>query len=141
MQAAACMCTASQADARAPTARAGHVAALRKLEAHPDLGCVAYNLGTGTGTTVLEMVHVSFYFISGGPLQAAVHGSVLCCRLKSGSLVLAVGQAPWANCGAGQVSVSRSCGMRADMASHKCSWKTLWGLPCARASQGKLSRL
>lgn len=38
---------------------AGHVAALRKLESSPDLGCVAYNLGTGTGTTVLEMVHVS----------------------------------------------------------------------------------
>ncbi|GAB4820615.1 hypothetical protein N2152v2_007661 [Parachlorella kessleri] len=35
----------------------GHVAALRKLEATPELGCVPYNLGTGTGTTVLEMVH------------------------------------------------------------------------------------
>lgn len=34
----------------------GHVAALRKLETSPQLGCVAYNLGTGTGTTVLEMV-------------------------------------------------------------------------------------
>ena len=35
----------------------GHVAALRKLAATEKLGCVAYNLGTGTGTTVLEMVH------------------------------------------------------------------------------------
>ena len=35
----------------------GHVAALKKLENTPDIGCVPYNLGTGTGTTVLEMVH------------------------------------------------------------------------------------
>lgn len=35
----------------------GHVAALKKLEKEPKLGCVAYNLGTGQGTTVLEMVH------------------------------------------------------------------------------------
>ncbi len=35
----------------------GHVAALRKLAGAEKLGCVAYNLGTGTGTTVLEMVH------------------------------------------------------------------------------------
>lgn len=34
----------------------GHVAALKKLETCPQLRCVAYNLGTGTGTTVLEMV-------------------------------------------------------------------------------------
>eukprot|EP00884_Botryococcus_braunii_P011499 jgi/Botrbrau1/2034/Bobra.0047s0014.1 len=34
----------------------GHVAALKKLEGTPDIGCVPYNLGTGTGTTVLEMV-------------------------------------------------------------------------------------
>ena len=35
----------------------GHVAALQKLEKTPEIGCVPYNLGTGTGTTVLEMVH------------------------------------------------------------------------------------
>ena len=35
----------------------GHVAALRKLEASPGMGCMPYNLGTGRGTTVLEMVH------------------------------------------------------------------------------------
>ena len=34
----------------------GHVAALKKLEETPDIGCVAYNLGTGTGSTVLEMI-------------------------------------------------------------------------------------
>jgi UDP-glucose 4-epimerase len=34
----------------------GHVAALRRLDALPDRACVPYNLGTGTGTTVLEMV-------------------------------------------------------------------------------------
>jgi UDP-glucose 4-epimerase len=34
----------------------GHVAALRKLFATPGLGCVPYNLGTGTGTSVLQMV-------------------------------------------------------------------------------------
>ena len=35
----------------------GHMAALKKLEKESKLGCVAYNLGTGHGTTVLEMVH------------------------------------------------------------------------------------
>lgn len=35
----------------------GHVAAVDKLEATPGIGCTPYNLGTGTGTTVLEMVH------------------------------------------------------------------------------------
>lgn len=34
----------------------GHIAALRKLFATGDIGCVAYNLGTGRGTSVLEMV-------------------------------------------------------------------------------------
>ena len=34
----------------------GHVAALKKLEKLPDRSCVAYNLGTGKGTSVLEMV-------------------------------------------------------------------------------------
>ncbi|KAI9315246.1 hypothetical protein BX666DRAFT_1960704 [Dichotomocladium elegans] len=33
----------------------GHVAALKKLEQNP--GCVAYNLGTGLGCSVLEIVH------------------------------------------------------------------------------------
>ncbi|KAK9814662.1 hypothetical protein WJX72_009401 [[Myrmecia] bisecta] len=34
----------------------GHVAAVNKLQATKDIGCVVYNLGTGTGSTVLEMV-------------------------------------------------------------------------------------
>ena len=34
----------------------GHVAALQKLADNPDLGCVPINLGTGTGSTVLEMI-------------------------------------------------------------------------------------
>ncbi|CAI0408714.1 unnamed protein product [Linum tenue] len=33
----------------------GHIAALRKLDA-PNIGCEVYNLGTGKGTSVLEMV-------------------------------------------------------------------------------------
>ena len=33
----------------------GHLAALRRLEAKP--GLVIYNLGTGKGTSVLELVH------------------------------------------------------------------------------------
>lgn len=36
----------------------GHVAALQKLADNPDLGCVPINLGTGTGSTVLEMIKV-----------------------------------------------------------------------------------
>lgn len=32
----------------------GHLAALKKLEENP--GCVEYNLGTGVGSTVLEMI-------------------------------------------------------------------------------------
>ena len=36
----------------------GHVAALDKLFRTQNLGCVPINLGTGTGTTVLEMVKV-----------------------------------------------------------------------------------
>ncbi|KAJ3692726.1 hypothetical protein LUZ60_011821 [Juncus effusus] len=35
----------------------GHIAALRKLFDSEFTGCVAYNLGTGHGTSVLEMVH------------------------------------------------------------------------------------
>ncbi|KAM7257619.1 hypothetical protein ACFE04_013360 [Oxalis oulophora] len=34
----------------------GHIAALRKLFTTEDIGCTAYNLGTGKGTSVLEMV-------------------------------------------------------------------------------------
>ncbi|KAI9313066.1 UDP-glucose 4-epimerase [Dichotomocladium elegans] len=34
----------------------GHLAALEKLK-EPNVGCVVYNLGTGHGYTVLEMVH------------------------------------------------------------------------------------
>ncbi|XP_043720014.1 bifunctional UDP-glucose 4-epimerase and UDP-xylose 4-epimerase 1 [Telopea speciosissima] len=34
----------------------GHIAALRKLFTTDKIGCVAYNLGTGHGTSVLEMV-------------------------------------------------------------------------------------
>uniref|UniRef100_A0A2C9WA94 UDP-glucose 4-epimerase n=1 Tax=Manihot esculenta TaxID=3983 RepID=A0A2C9WA94_MANES len=34
----------------------GHIAALRKLLTTEKIGCVAYNLGTGRGTSVLEMV-------------------------------------------------------------------------------------
>ncbi|KAF5734476.1 bifunctional UDP-glucose 4-epimerase and UDP-xylose 4-epimerase 1 isoform X1 [Tripterygium wilfordii] len=34
----------------------GHIAALQKLMTTEDIGCTAYNLGTGCGTSVLEMV-------------------------------------------------------------------------------------
>ncbi|KAK8946073.1 Bifunctional UDP-glucose 4-epimerase and UDP-xylose 4-epimerase 1 [Platanthera guangdongensis] len=34
----------------------GHIAALQKLFITENIGCVAYNLGTGCGTSVLEMV-------------------------------------------------------------------------------------
>ncbi|XP_020084805.1 bifunctional UDP-glucose 4-epimerase and UDP-xylose 4-epimerase 1-like [Ananas comosus] len=34
----------------------GHIAALRKLFSTDKIGCVAYNLGTGSGTSVFEMV-------------------------------------------------------------------------------------
>ena len=36
----------------------GHTAACDKLFASPGIGCVAYNLGTGTGSSVLEMIKV-----------------------------------------------------------------------------------
>lgn len=38
----------------------GHALALQKLLDTQDIGCVAYNLGTGTGTSVLEMIQVCF---------------------------------------------------------------------------------
>lgn len=34
----------------------GHTAAVRKIFETPNLGCIVYNLGTGKGTSVLEMV-------------------------------------------------------------------------------------
>ncbi|XP_058086022.1 bifunctional UDP-glucose 4-epimerase and UDP-xylose 4-epimerase 1-like [Magnolia sinica] len=34
----------------------GHIAALRKIFTADDIGCTAYNLGTGCGTSVFEMV-------------------------------------------------------------------------------------
>eukprot|EP00803_Ostreobium_quekettii_P008519 evm.model.scf_337.4 EVM.evm.TU.scf_337.4 scf_337:20042-23417(+) len=34
----------------------GHVAALNKIRSEPSYGCQPVNLGTGTGTTVLEMI-------------------------------------------------------------------------------------
>ena len=40
----------------------GHVAALDKVKANADIGCVPYNLGTGTGSTVLEMIKVRIWF-------------------------------------------------------------------------------
>ena len=39
----------------------GHTAAVDKLFATPDIGCIAYNLGTGTGTSVLEMIKVASF--------------------------------------------------------------------------------
>lgn len=35
---------------------AGHLAALKKMFETPDIGCTPYNLGSGNGTSVLEMV-------------------------------------------------------------------------------------
>ena len=37
----------------------GHVAAVQKLIDNPNLGCIPINLGTGTGSTVIEMVKVT----------------------------------------------------------------------------------
>jgi UDP-glucose 4-epimerase len=51
----------------------GHVAALRKLEATPDFGCQAVNLGTGRGTTVLEMV-AAFEKASGAKVAYQIVG-------------------------------------------------------------------
>jgi UDP-glucose 4-epimerase len=49
----------------------GHCAALRKVFATPAFGCVPVNLGTGTGTSVLQMVD-SFQRASGKPLPYAL---------------------------------------------------------------------
>ena len=43
----------------------GHIAALRKLEEKP--GCITHNLGTGSGTSVLEMVQ-RFETVNGVPV-------------------------------------------------------------------------
>lgn len=51
----------------------GHVAAIKKLERTPNHGAVAYNLGSGTGTTVLEMVH-AFEAASGLPVPLELAG-------------------------------------------------------------------
>lgn len=37
----------------------GHVKAVEKLFNTPNIGCIPYNLGTGTGTSVFEMISVS----------------------------------------------------------------------------------
>ncbi|KAH9317091.1 hypothetical protein KI387_018860, partial [Taxus chinensis] len=42
----------------------GHISALRKLFITNDIGCAAYNLGTGRGTSVLELV-AAFEKVSG----------------------------------------------------------------------------
>ncbi|WP_068259744.1 UDP-glucose 4-epimerase GalE [Janibacter limosus] len=52
---------------------AGHVAALQYLEAHPDLQVREWNLGTGHGTSVLEMV-AAFEAGSGRPVPYDIVG-------------------------------------------------------------------
>lgn len=51
----------------------GHVAALDKLLATPGFGCKAVNLGTGKGTTVLEMV-AAFEKASGAKVPYQIVG-------------------------------------------------------------------
>ncbi|WP_282071603.1 UDP-glucose 4-epimerase GalE [Janibacter hoylei] len=50
---------------------AGHVAALQHLQDHPDLSVREWNLGTGHGTSVLEMV-AAFEAASGRPIPYEV---------------------------------------------------------------------
>ncbi|XP_076882714.1 UDP-glucose 4-epimerase GEPI48-like [Bidens hawaiensis] len=50
----------------------GHLAALRKLS-DPETGCEAYNLGTGKGTSVLEMV-AAFEKVSGKKIPLVISG-------------------------------------------------------------------
>ncbi|KAI7725086.1 hypothetical protein M8C21_014229 [Ambrosia artemisiifolia] len=50
----------------------GHIAALRKLS-DPEIGCEAYNLGTGKGTSVLEMV-AAFEKVSGKEIPLVIAG-------------------------------------------------------------------
>ena len=49
----------------------GHVAALEHLAAHPEVGARAWNLGTGRGTSVLEMVK-AFEAASGREIPYAI---------------------------------------------------------------------
>lgn len=51
----------------------GHVAAVQKLLDNPHLGCVPINLGTGTGSTVLEMVSVSCHLSCPSTTQQPIH--------------------------------------------------------------------
>ena len=60
----------------------GHVAAVQKLMDNPNLGCIPINLGTGTGSTVIEMVQVciaaSFF---AALLIVAWQSGIICVRL------------------------------------------------------------
>lgn len=56
----------------------GHTKALDKLFTTPDIGCAVYNLGTGKGTTVLEMV-AAFVKASG---KVADYYLSLACAMK-----------------------------------------------------------
>lgn len=73
----------------------GHVAALDKLFKTKELGCVPINLGTGTGSTVLEMVKVHTLSTK----QPLFIGSDACCTemrtavLRPGMHVFGVGGA------------------------------------------------
>ncbi|OAY70334.1 UDP-glucose 4-epimerase, partial [Ananas comosus] len=71
----------------------GHIAALRKLFSTDKIGCVAYNLGTGSGTSVLEMV-AAFEKASGKILMW-----FLCvnCRAKYGIEEMCRNQWRWAS--------------------------------------------
>ncbi|GJX18214.1 bifunctional UDP-glucose 4-epimerase and UDP-xylose 4-epimerase 1-like protein [Tanacetum coccineum] len=52
----------------------GHVTALKKLFTKVDIGCFACNLGTGKGTSVLEMV-TAFEKASGKEMLLKVYAS------------------------------------------------------------------
>lgn len=52
---------------------AGHIAALRHLSEHPDLSVRSWNLGTGRGSSVLDMVE-AFAAASGRPLPYDIVG-------------------------------------------------------------------
>ncbi|HBG76904.1 MAG TPA: UDP-glucose 4-epimerase GalE, partial [Clostridiales bacterium] len=49
----------------------GHIAALKKLK--KDCGLVVYNLGTGTGYSVLDMLH-AFEKVVGQPIPYEIMG-------------------------------------------------------------------
>lgn len=59
---------------RCPVQAEGHVAALRRLFAAPDLACKPINLGTGTGQTVMEV---------GWQRQWGMPGAMRCACLTS----------------------------------------------------------